>query len=74
MEANVRDISIFRALTTVNALLAMHIDADTLAKCLPLQEANPTDFGRNYLKNTCNIALKALDFMENAPTLSTIRE
>ncbi|RVP99659.1 nucleotidyl transferase AbiEii/AbiGii toxin family protein [Sinorhizobium meliloti] len=32
-----------------------------------LQEVNPTEFGRSYMRNACELALEAIDFMRNGP-------
>jgi hypothetical protein len=40
MQTDRIDISIYRALTTVNAPLALHIDADTLARSLRLEDTD----------------------------------
>jgi hypothetical protein len=36
------------------------------------EEINPTDFGKDYLENSCSLALEALESMENGPKLSLI--
>jgi hypothetical protein len=40
MDANKADLSIYRALTTVNAPVAVHMDAHTLARCLRLEDVD----------------------------------
>lgn len=30
-------------------------------------EVNPTDFGKSYMENSCEVALEALDFMQHRP-------
>lgn len=32
-----------------------------------LEEVNPTEFGRSYIRNACEVALEAIDFMRNGP-------
>jgi hypothetical protein len=32
-----------------------------------LEEVNPTEFGRSYMLNACELVLEALDFMRNGP-------
>lgn len=34
------------------------------------EEVNPTDFGTSYMENACELALEALDFMQQRPRLA----
>ncbi len=38
------------------------------------EEVNPTDFGKSYMENACELALEALDFMQHRPRPSCLPE